>query len=114
MFNFFWAEAVNVAIYIKNRFPSRTSPDKAAFERWYGTKPNIKHIHTFGCLAYAWNPAPTARSKLDDRALRTIFLGYTQTNSQYRFNLATKKLIISRLLKKDRFLPVPDLPDALY
>ena len=67
--NFFWAEAVNTAVYIKSRLPSRASPDKTVYEHWFGTKPDIKHIRTFGCLAYAWNSATT---KLDDKALRTI------------------------------------------
>jgi transposase InsO family protein len=31
--NSFWAEAINTAVYIKNRLPSRASPDKTAYER---------------------------------------------------------------------------------
>ena len=42
--NSFRTEAVNAAVYIKNRLPARASPDKTVFERWHAYKPDLKHM----------------------------------------------------------------------
>jgi hypothetical protein len=51
----FWAEAVNMAVYIKNRCPTKALDSKTPQEAWTGTKPDVshlkflvaKHLHTF-------------------------------------------------------------------
>ena len=37
---FFWAEAVNMAVYLRYRIPCTTCPDNTPSEIWNGTKPN--------------------------------------------------------------------------
>ena len=40
--NGFWAEALNTAVYLKNRSPTRSLEFKNPFEALYGFKPAIK------------------------------------------------------------------------
>ncbi|GAB9476362.1 putative Integrase [Globisporangium polare] len=48
----FWAEAAMTAIYIKNRLPSPKSDSETPFEIVNKSKPSVKHMRVFGCLAY--------------------------------------------------------------
>jgi hypothetical protein len=94
--NSFWADAVKVAVYIKNCLPTRALPDRTPFELWPGSKPDISHLRIFGSLAYAWT-APVTRKKLDDRAKKAILIGYTSTSQQYLLDdLASKREFLAR------------------
>ena len=69
---------------------------KVSQEAWSGTKPNVTHLRTFGCIAYAHIPSEL-RKKLDDKSEKCIFTGYSETSKAYRiYNPITKKLILSR------------------
>jgi hypothetical protein len=69
---------------------------KVPQEAWSGTKLNVAHLRTFGCIAYAHVPSKL-RKKLDDRSEKCIFTGYSETSKAYRiYNPITKKLILSR------------------
>ena len=43
----FWAEAVNAANYLQS-LRGHITPKEA----WHGTKPDIAHLRTFGCIEY--------------------------------------------------------------
>jgi len=78
------AEAVCIAVYIKDPLPSRAVPNSTPFERWTRKKPDISHVRTFGCLAFTWIHA-NLRKKLDNHAYQCVFLGYlVETSTQYR------------------------------
>ena len=50
----FWAEAVNTANYLRNRSPCLSLRGHITpYEAWHGKKPDIAHLRTFGCIAYA-------------------------------------------------------------
>ena len=63
----YWAEAVNTAVYLKNRCPTKAVKGKTPYEAWYGKKPNIEHLRVFGCTAYAHIPKDE-RGKFDSKA----------------------------------------------
>jgi hypothetical protein len=94
--NTFWAEAVACSVYLLNRSPTTSLQMKVPQETWSGTKLNVAHLRTFGCIAYAHVPSELRR-KLDDRSEKCIFTGYSETSKAYRlYNPITKKLILSR------------------
>jgi hypothetical protein len=76
-----------------------------------GMKLHARSPDSFVCEAcILGNPETAAHSKLDDRAIRTIFLGYTQTTSQYRLlDLVTKRLYKSRDVRFDETLSYKDI-----
>ena len=74
--NTFWAEAIANAAYARNRSPTSALQNVTPFEMWWGHKPSVKHLRTFGCIAYA-HIANGKRRKLDSKADKCIFLGYS-------------------------------------
>lgn len=92
----FWAEATATAVYTRNRCPSHAVTGKTPYEAWTGRKPQVGHLRTFGCLAYAHIPTEK-RDKLAARALPCIFTGYAEDHKAYRlFDPVTHKTIVSR------------------
>ncbi|KAA8894518.1 hypothetical protein FN846DRAFT_757749, partial [Sphaerosporella brunnea] len=75
-----WADAAKVAVYLKNRLPTRALPDSTPFEAWHGkgNKPDLSHLCIVGSLAYAWTALAT-RKRLDNRAKKAVLMGYTAT-----------------------------------
>lgn len=45
---FLWAEAVQTAVYIRNRCPTQALNGRIPFEIWKGRKPSVKHLRVFG------------------------------------------------------------------
>jgi len=80
----YWAFAVSVAVYHKNRTPTRSVVSKTPYEAWHGSgrKPSLKHLREFGCLAFVHVPK-VKRKKLDYRATSGIFFGYSISTKQY-------------------------------
>jgi len=92
----FWDEAVNTAIYILNRPPTKTVFKKTPYETWNKRKPIVKHFKIFRCIAYAHIPKQTC-TKLEERGEKCIFIGYSDASKAYTlYNPETKKLIILR------------------
>ena len=92
----FWAEAINTAAYIRNRVVTATT-GQSPYERWYGTVPDVSKFRVFGCIAYAHIP-DAERKKLDKKATKLRFLGYSETQKGYRLlNLqGNNKVIVKR------------------
>ena len=92
----FWLEAVMCANYVLNRCPTKAITTITLYEAWTGHKPNVGHMRIFGSLAYAFVP-PQQRHKLQDKATKCIFVGYSKESKGYRlFQPTTGKIIISR------------------
>ena len=92
----FWAEAVDCAVYLLNRCPTRSLENKTPQEAWSGLKPNISHLKVFGSIAYAHVPEQR-RTKLDDRSTKYIFIGYDSRAKAYKlFDPLSKKIHVSR------------------
>ncbi|KAJ9567237.1 hypothetical protein OSB04_003203 [Centaurea solstitialis] len=68
-----WGEALLTACHIHNRITSRVIPT-SPYELWKVRKPEIDYMKVWGCVAYYRTPDPK-RSKLGDRAIKSIFRG---------------------------------------
>jgi hypothetical protein len=94
--NYFWAEAIATLVYIMNRTPIATVHGMTTEEKFTGNKPNVSHLRVFSCIAYVYVP-DEKRSKLDPKAEKCIFIGYSLEQKGYRFfNPSTRKLQVSR------------------
>ena len=92
----FWAEALSTAVYLRNRSPTKAVEEMTPFEAWVGEKPNVGHLRTFGCVAYA-HVAKDERKKLDSKARGCIFLGYgTETKGYRLYDPKREKVFLSR------------------
>ena len=82
--NAYWAEAVATATYLRNRMVTTAlKSGETPYQRWYGKKPNLQHIRVFGCMVYTHVPEGK-RKKLDNKAQKLRFIGYTDTASNYK------------------------------
>jgi hypothetical protein len=94
--NAFWAEAINTAVYLKNRSPTRCLDNVTPFEALYGSKPAVNNLKVFGCKDFAHIPKENRR-KLDAKATKCIFIGYCSEFKAYKlFDPATHKVFASR------------------
>lgn len=95
----FWAEAVNTAVYLINRCPTRTLQGKTPEEAWTGKKPYVGHLKIFGSVAMVHVPKQR-RLKLDPKSTKCVFVGYADDVKGYRlYNATTGEIIISRDVK---------------
>lgn len=60
----FWTEAMNTAIYLKNRSPTDAVKDAVPEEIWSGSKIDISNLKIFECRAQVHVPK---RQKLDKK-----------------------------------------------
>jgi hypothetical protein len=94
--NYFWAEAVAIAVYIMNQTPTVVIHGMTPEEKFTGKKPDVSHLRVFGYIAYVHVP-DEKKSKLDPKAEKCIFNGYSSKQKGYRcFNPSTWKLQMSR------------------
>lgn len=71
----FCVEAINTAVYLKNRSPTKKLELQTPFEVFHGYKPEISHLRIFGSRAFAYIPKDDRR-KLDAKSIECIFVGY--------------------------------------
>ena len=90
----FWAEAVCNAAYVRNRVIT-TATTVTPYERWYGKKPDVSHLRVFGCTVYAHVP-DASRQKLDQKAVKMRFVGYSLTQKGYRLYDENRQRIFIR------------------
>jgi transposase InsO family protein len=94
--SYFWGEAVATAVHILNRAPMRALDGKMPYEAWHGAVPTVHYMRTFGCIAHVKITRPGLK-KLDDRSIKTIFVGYEPGSKAYRcYNPVDKRVIIAR------------------
>jgi len=79
----FWAEAVNMANYIRNRCPSSSLGGRTAFESWNGYVPDVSHLKEFGSKVYTLVRSPN-KGKFEPRSKKGIFVGYSNESKAYR------------------------------
>lgn len=92
----FWGEAVTTAVFLLNRAPTQSVNGMTPFEVWFGSKPPVHFLRTFGCVAHVKNGGKHL-TKLEDRSTAMVFVGYEAGTKGYRlYNLTTQRVHISR------------------
>eukprot|EP00794_Sanderia_malayensis_P006404 gene6404-biopygen4733 len=92
----FWAEALNTAVYLRNRSPTVVLDGVTPYERLFGKKPAVGNLKTFGCKAFVHIPSEK-RSKLDAKSITCVFIGCgTMTNAFKFYDPVKKRTFISK------------------
>ena len=82
------------------------------YEFWHGTKPFLDYIRVFGCKCFVFiDKNDDHNSKFNLRTRLGIFMGYTDSESQYRVYILDKKEIktFNHLYVKFSILNKPEL-----
>lgn len=90
-----WAEAVNTAVYIRNRCPTKQLKNETPYYVWCGREPSVKHFKTFGCIAVALDKSG-GKSKFDAKGSECIMVGYSTTAKAYRLFDAKKNKVFEQ------------------
>ena len=96
-----WGEAIKTAAHILNKVPTKATL-MTPFELWYGRKPSVTYMRTWGCSAKA-RPYRPQEKALDLRTISGFFIGYPERSKGYRFYCPTHVPIIIET-DKARFL----------
>lgn len=92
----FWAEAVNTAVYLRNRSTISGLENRTPFEVWFGKKPDISNLRIFGSKVMTHIPKEN-RLKWDKKSRKMILVGYSETSKGYRlYDPVTNKININR------------------
>lgn len=95
----YWAEAMNMAVYLINRSPSANLKNQTPEEVWSGKKVDLSNLKTFGCPVMVHIPSEK-RTKLDPKSRKMIFVGYDLNVKGYRCaDMNTRKVMVSRDVK---------------
>jgi hypothetical protein len=87
---FLWAEAMNHAIWIKNRAPTRALDGRSPYQVRFGTKPNLSKLVPFGTRA--WVKIVKA-GKLEPRARPGFFVGFDHDSTGYRIYFPDRRVV---------------------
>lgn len=87
---FLWAEAVNYAVWLKNRLPSRSIPGHTPYELVHNAPPDLSCAHEFGSpvlvhLEHA--------GKLEPKAEDAFFVGVDGESKAYRMYWPAKRRV---------------------
>lgn len=75
-----WPEIVKATGYLNNRTPKRSRGWKTPYEALLEQKPNLAHLHAYGCKAYPLNKDIPRKQKMLPRAHIGYLVGYESTN----------------------------------
>ena len=79
-----------------NKSPAKSLNGRTPYEAWFGKKPGVRHLCTFGCMAYAKRVGPRV-IKLSDRSVLGVFLSFELGSKAYRvFDPVNNKLMVMR------------------
>lgn len=79
----FWAESMATACYVRNRIPGARNPEVTPYELFFGVKPNLAPLRTFGCKAYVKIP-DQLRRKGEMKSIEGKFMGYYEDSKAYK------------------------------
>ncbi|CAL2265125.1 unnamed protein product [Prunus armeniaca] len=74
----FWSQGVLTATYLINHLPSKVLDFRSPLEVMKGRKIDLSHLKVFGCTCFIRIQA-SHQDKLDPRAIKCMFLGYSST-----------------------------------
>ena len=107
---YLWGEAALTAIHLLNCLPSRVLDQSLpidCLQRFLSHVPLRNNLVpcVFGCVCFAPNP-PLHRDKLDPRALRCIFVGYSSTQKGYWcYHPPSRRFFITKDATFDESIP---------
>lgn len=106
-----WHMAANMTTYLINRSPTAALEFGTPFERWFGHKPDVSKVRTFGCIARVCVPNQVC-TKFQKRAWYGILVGYTNMSTKV-YDVKTLKVYESGDVRVDELKQIEHLAPAL-
>jgi len=90
---YLWVEASVVAVYLQNKSPHRVLGRKTHEEAFIGRRPDVEHIHIFGCLTYSHVPSEK-RKRLHPTKQKGILVGYSEVSKAYWIYIPSQQKVV--------------------
>jgi hypothetical protein len=91
-----WGEAVATTVYFLSHSPTKSVNGMMSFEAWFGKKPGVQHLRTFGCIVHVKNTSLNLK-KLDKRSRPMVFIGYEPGSKAYRaYDPVARHVLVTR------------------
>ena len=107
-----WEFAVDCATHVYNCTPIQHHDWKMPFENLKRMKPDVTHLHVFGCGAYVFFPEEVRVNKLNPKSKLMTFLGYPQGTNGYLFMRGLNNVLfmaVQALFNESLFPKCPDM-----
>ena len=88
-----WAEAVNTAVYLRNRVPTSRNPDTTPFEMYFGRRPTYAHLLKFGEEIHVLDHR-VSKLKFDPKTVEALMVGYGDRINTYRCYVPDKDEVV--------------------
>lgn len=90
-----WSEAVNTAVYLRNRVTNKRTPQKTPYELFYQRKPDLSHLIVFGQEVHILD-TQSGKSKFNAKTKDAYFVGYGHRINTYRcYDPQAKDVIVT-------------------
>nr|GFB55001.1 retrovirus-related Pol polyprotein from transposon TNT 1-94 [Tanacetum cinerariifolium] len=110
----FWHYAFDIAIYLINCMPSRTSINKLPFKHIFKRSPDYSFLRIFGCLCFP-HLRPYNHHKMDFRSTPCVFLGYSPSHHGYHcLDISTERLYFARHIRFNEAQFPFDIPKTTF
>ena len=73
-----WGHAVQTAAYLIARCVTSSDRGHTPFEATFGFRPDVGHLHVWGCDAHVYSHNVDRDSKLDSTSWKGVFVGYDE------------------------------------
>ena len=107
-----WEFAVDCATHVYNCPPIQRHDWNMPFENLKCTKPDVTHLHVFGCGTYVFLPEEVHVNKLNPKSELMTFLGYPQGTKGYLFMRGPNNVLfvaVQALFNETLFPKCPDM-----
>ncbi|PNY11392.1 peptide transporter PTR2 [Trifolium pratense] len=110
----YWSYALLHATFLINRVPTPLLHNMSPYQKLFDTVPDIDTFKVFGSLCYA-STLLVHRTKLDSRARKCVFLGYTNGYKGYvLLDMHNREIFISWHVNfHEHILPYPSSPSSV-
>ena len=112
-----WEFAVDCTTHVYNHTPIQRHDWKMPFENLKRIKPDVAHLHVFGCGTYVFLPEEVRVNKLNPKSELMTFLGYPQGTKGYLFIREPNNVLftaVQALFDKTLFPKCPDMHHPGY
>ncbi len=109
---FLWEQAIAHAAYVQNWAYSSAIKTVTPYERWFGQKPDVTHLHKFSVWVWILLQGQKILPKMEAKSKRWALIGYEDGSKSVKYYNAETQSVLT--LRNFRFLnPSNTVPEQL-
>ena len=112
-----WPHTISYSCHIKNQSLTHALKGSTPFEKFYGKKPDLSSIRTFGCDVWVLNQG--TKGKLDPRSNKYVFIGLSDDTRAYWYYkprngevAKSRNIVFPRSTNSSISIPFPSQPEG--